>query len=367
MAEPNRKPGGNVAQVQEIDELTAIGPRRAGTDAERRAARWIQQRLESAGRPAATEPFRMHPGHAAAHVIHATLGIVASVLAVYVPAAGLALAFLATVSAIGDLTATFYLARLLLPTRASQNVVSDLDTGKPGVLALVAHYDAPRDGMLNDRRLRAWPRVFLGSLIVITLCSVLRVLGLNATGFTIVQFIPTVILIALIPAFADGVLAATDRGEHENGSGVLAALRIAQSPPELRYFDLMLVFTGASADSGHGMRAWLKRHGKTMAGANGAVVCLDDIARGAPAVATKTGPVLMAKLHPTLTEIAAESAGKTQARGMSDGYLARGAGLPTLVLTSEGAGDDSDALGRFVDYLGNVLEQIDAEIGPDLS
>lgn len=366
MAETNRTGGGNVAQVQEIDELTTIGPRRAGTDAERRAARWVQKRLQAAGRQAETKPFRMHPGHAAAHLIHASLGIVASVVAVYVPPAGLALAFIITVSAIGDLTGTFFLVRLLLPKRASQNVISDSDTGKPGVLVLVAHYDAPREGMLTSRRLRAWPRALLISLGVITLCSIGRTLGLQGTAFTIVQFIPTVVLIGLVPVFADGVISPTDRGENDNGSGVLAALRVAANPPELTHFDLMFVFTGASADSGHGMRAWLKEHRKTMAEANGAIVCLDNVALGTPAVATKAGPVLMARLHPTLTEIAAENGGRTQARGMSDGYLARGANLPTVVLTSEGDGDDPDALARFADYLTDLLEQIDAEIGPDL-
>lgn len=367
MTEPNRTGGGNVAQEQEIDELTALGPRRAGSEAERRAARYIQRRLEAAGRPVEVEPFRMRAGYAAANLLHAIAGVVASVLAVYVPTAGLALAFVTTISAFGDLTGAFYLTRRLLPVRASQNVVSDEDTGKPGLFVVVAHYDAPRDGMLASPRLRSWPRILLGALGVITLCCIGRALGLQGTAFTVIQFIPTVILIAFAPVFADGIIAATDRGEHDNGSGVAAALRLTADPPALQHFDLLLLFTGASADSGHGMSAWLKAHRKDLDPAHTAVVCVDDVARGAPAVATKVGPVFRARLHPTLTDIAAENVARTVVPGISDGYMARGAGLPSLLLTSEGPGDDPDALGRFVGVLRELLEQLDAEIGPELS
>src|SRR3954453_21895843 len=132
MGEANRRGGGNTGSMQRIDEVTSIGPRRAGSEAERRAARQIQKRLEEMGRDVQLEPTRVRPNFALTHLIHAVAGVVASVLSVYVPSAGLLLAVVATVSAFGDLTGGFHLVRSLLPVRASQNVVSDETGDKPG-------------------------------------------------------------------------------------------------------------------------------------------------------------------------------------------------------------------------------------------
>src|SRR3954471_6528176 len=143
MREPNRRGGGNTGSKQLLDEVASIGPRRAGSEAERRTARQIQKRLEEMGREVELEPTRIRPNFALTHLIHAVVGVVASVLSVYIAGAGLLLALAATVSAFGDLTGSFHLVRALTPARASQNVVSDEDGDKPGLIVLVAHYDAP--------------------------------------------------------------------------------------------------------------------------------------------------------------------------------------------------------------------------------
>jgi hypothetical protein len=109
----------------ELDVVASIGPRRAGSEAERRAARALEKRLRELGRDVVLEPTRVRPSFGLTHLIHAVAGIVASVLSVYVPSAGLILAFLATASTFGDLTGSFHLVRALTPARASQNVVSD--------------------------------------------------------------------------------------------------------------------------------------------------------------------------------------------------------------------------------------------------
>src|SRR3954453_21679371 len=137
MGEANRRSGGNVGSMQQVDEVTSIGPRRAGSEAERRTARQIQKRLEEMGREVELEPTRVRPNFALTHLIHAVAGIVASVLSVYAPAAGLLVAVVATASAVGDLTGSFHLVRALTPQRASQNVVSDEDGDQPGLVILV--------------------------------------------------------------------------------------------------------------------------------------------------------------------------------------------------------------------------------------
>jgi hypothetical protein len=303
--------------------------------------------------------------------VHAVAGIVASVLSVYVPTLGLILAAAATVSAIGDLTGSFHLVRSLMPQRASQNVVSDEDGGKPGVVILVAHYDAPLTGMLATRRLRWWPRALVISLGLITLCALGRLAGIEATPFTIIQFIPTVVLIALTPVFADTAISDTSKGEADNAAGVAAALQLAESySGKLTHFDLMLVFTGASAQFALGMREWLKRHRKELDTEATAVIALDDIGESETAMyAVKEGPVFASRMHPTLVDIAGElDADKYESREISDAYLARSSGLPTLRVGAPGGETaDPETLERVTDFAGALLQRIDDEIGPALA
>jgi Peptidase family M28 len=371
MGEANRTGGGNAGAVQDLDELTQIGPRRAGSEAERRAARHLEQRLQAIGREAHLEPTRVRPNFGLTHAIHAVAGVVASVLSVYLPLAGLALAAITTVSAFGDLTGTFHLLRAATPARASQNVVSDENNGKPGLIVLMAHYDAPLTGMLLDRRLRAWPRATLISLAVITVCAVGRLFGIDATWFTFIQFIPTVVLIAITPLFVDVAISDTSKGAPDNAAGVATVLRLGESHSgRLNHFDLMVLFTGASAHCGLGMRAWLKSHRKELDPEATAVISVDNLAAGTTAYAAKEGPVVASRMHPTLVELARESATPYTSTELSDAYLVRGAGLPALrVSTTETGGDtvDPDALARVHDFMAGLLERIDEEIGPHLS
>jgi hypothetical protein len=328
----------------------------------------LEHRLSELGRDVTLEPTRVRPNFGVTHLVHAVAGVVASVLSVYVPAAGLLLALVATASAFGDLTGSFHLVRRLTPLRASQNVVSDETGDKPGVIILAAHYDSPLEGMLQGGRLRAWPRALIIALGVITLCCLGRMIGINALGFTVIQFIPTVVLIAMTPLFADAALAEPGNSAADNAAGVAVALELADShSTRLKFFDLMLALTGASAQSGQGMREWLRRHRKDLDPEATAVICLDNIAGGEPAYATKEGAVFSSRMHPTLIEIAREVGAESfESHEMSDAYLTRSAGLPTLRISTTEPGDP-DALDAVREFTGRLLEQIDAEIGPELS
>jgi hypothetical protein len=367
MREPNRSGGGNAGTSEPIDAVTSIGSRRAGSESERRTARELQRRLEEAGREVELEPTRIHPNFALTHLVHAVAGVVASVLSVYIPSVGFVLALAATVSAFGDLTGSFHLVRSLTPARASQNVVSDEDGGKPGLIVLVAHYDAPLKAMLQGRRLLWWPRALFIALAVITFCTIGRLIGIDAVGFTVIQFIPTVVLIALCPLFADAALAETSDGRADNAAGVAAVLQLAESHSgNLNHFDLMVIFTGASAHFGLGMRDWLKSHRKQLDPEATAVISIDDIRGGEPAYAVKEGPIFASRMHPTLGEIASEAGGSSyESREISDAYLTRSAGLPTLRISTTEPGD-GEALPAVVEFTSNLLERIDAEIGPRL-
>jgi hypothetical protein len=368
MREPNRSDGGNVGSADALDAITSIDARRAGSEGERRTARELERRLRALGREVILEPIRIRPNFALTHLIHAVAGILASVLSFYVPTLGLLLALAATVSAFGDLTGSYHLVRALTPVRASQNVVSEETGDKPGLLVLVAHYDAPLEGILQGRRMGWWPRALFIALGVITLCALGRMLGIDATGFTVIQFIPTVVLIAMTPLFADAAIAETSKGNADNAAGVAVALQLAESHSgRLNHFDLMLLFTGASAHFALGMREWLKRHRKELDPEATAVISLDNLGSGEPAYAVKEGPMFSSRMHPTLVEIAAEGdASSYESREISDAYLSRSAGLPTLRISTTEPGDP-EALAAVREFTAELVERIDAEIGPRLT
>jgi Peptidase family M28 len=369
MREPNRSSGGNVGEDQLVDAVTSMGTRRAGSESERRAARELQRRLEEMGRDVELEPTRVHPNFALTHLIHAVAGVIASVLSVYIAGAGFLLALATTISAFGDLTGSFHLVRALTPARASQNVVSDEDGDKPGLIVLVAHYDAPLQGMLQGPRLVWWPRALFIALAVITLCTVGRLIGIDAVGFTVIQFIPTVVLIALCPLFADTALAETSDGRADNAAGVAAVVQLAEShSAKLNHFDLMVLFTGASAHFALGMREWLKQHRKQLDPEATAVISIDNLRDGEPAYAVKEGPIFASRMHPTLVEIAGEiGANSYESREISDAYLSRSAGFPTLRISTTERGDDDEDQPSVVEFTAKLIERIDAEIGPDLT
>jgi hypothetical protein len=73
-------------------------------------------------------------------------------------------------------------------------------------------------------------------------------------------------------------------------------------------------------------------------------------------------------MHPTLVEIAGELGGTSyESRDLSDSYLARAAGLPTLrISTTESGGVDAETFASVCRFTGTLLERIDDEVGPRL-
>jgi hypothetical protein len=117
------------------------------------------------------------------------------------------------------------------------------------------------------------------------------------------------------------------------------------------------------------MREWLKRHRREFNPGATAVISLDNLAAGEAAYAVKEGAVFASRMHPTLVEIASEIGGTSyDSDEISDAYLARSAGLPTLRLsTTESQPEpDADAFKRTCEFAGALLDRIDAEIGPRL-
>jgi hypothetical protein len=386
-----------VDSMGEVQALVGYHGRGPGTDAERRAARHLAARLEKLDRDAEIQPTRIAPNWALTHALHALLGVVGSVVSVYNPPAGAAIVLVAFLSTLGDLTGSFLLLRRLTGMRASQNVVSEEDEGKPGLLILVAHYDASRGGLAFNRRIierrAAFGKLirrpigefglFFWSLGIVLVCAIARVGGIDSTALTIVQFVPTVFLIASIALLADIALAPVVPGANDNASGVATVLRLAERyGGQLENFDLWVILTGAEEGFALGMRDWVKRNRKQLDAEATAVVCVDMAGHGTPKFARKEGLIFPSAYHPALTELAAAAGAKPYvSRLMTDSYPARAAGLPAIRISALNALDvaphyhqptdtpdriDPEALERTFEFCCDFIESIDAEIGPRL-
>jgi hypothetical protein len=389
--------------MREIRALVQFDGRWPGSDAERRAAVHLTERLRALGREAELEPTRVKPGYPLTHVIHALLGIAASVVSVSSPLIGVVLALFASVSTFGDLTGGFFLVRWLTPSRASQNVVSREGGDKPGLLVVSAHYDAARTGALFSRRsleraaalsklirrpLGAF-EPFFWSLIAILACALLRLISVDPLPVTVVQFVATVVLIASVPLLADIALSGVVPGANDNASGVATALRLAErfsAGSALRHFDLTVLLPGAEEGFLLGMRAWLRRHKKELDRSSTVFLNIDTVGHGTVRWQSKSGFVFPLAFHPALVGLCDELAEEHRARGVvrrsiTDAYAARSAGFPAITIGCLNAMDyvptyhqhsdtpenvDIDALDRAYHFCADLIELIDERIGPDL-
>ena len=395
----------DITRVREdVDALVDVGGRVAGSDAERRAARHAAGRLDAMGREADVEAISVFPSWHLAHVAHALLGILGSVVAVESPALGAAFAGLAVLSAALDATGVAHFARRLTGRRASQNVVSREDGDKPGTLVLLAHLDTARSGAAFNRRVEE-RRATLGrllrrplsplgplfwSLVVIFACAVLRIVGLEGTLLTAVQFVPTAVLIVHLPLLVDIALSEPVPGANDNASGVAAVLELADlHGGKLEHFDLWVVLTGAQESGALGMREFLRRHRGELDRGRTVFVNLDELGAGTVRFSRREGLLLTTRSHPQLVALCkelAEDDSEAGARPISirsptDAAAARAAGYPAITLTSRNALDyvpghhtDDDTPGRLEDgalerslrFAHELVERIDQALGPEL-
>ena len=411
MTDSNGRVGHNQAVVDvrtEIEQLVGFEARAAGTDAERRAAGHLQRRLEELGRHADVESTRIFPSYALTHLIHALLAIVGSVVSITQPVVGLALVVAATVLALLDLMGVAFLTRRLTGARASQNVVSAEDAGKPGTLVLTAHYDAARTGAVFNRRVverraalgKAIRRPigpfepFVWSLIALLACCVLRAIGLEGYVLTIIQFVPTVMLIVSVPLLAGIALAGVVPGATDNASGVATVLRLAERyGDDLEHFDVWVLLPGAEESFMLGMREWLRRHRRELDPTRTIFLNVDKVGTGTVRYTTKEGFVIAYAYHPTLVElceqIADEDAEERRyaarphvSRSATDATAARARRFPAISISCLNSLDyepnqhlptdtlenvDHDALERAFGFCSELIELIDERIGPDLA
>jgi hypothetical protein len=332
--------------------IDGVGPRPAGSDAERRAARHLAGRLEGLGREVVVEPFAVWPAWPLGYVINAIVAVLGSVLSVSSAKLGTGLVLLATVLTFIDLAGISPTTRRLLGRRASQNVVSWGEGERPGALLLVAHYDSGPT--------RTWPlRPLFWALVLLLACCVLRVGG---TALTALQFLPTVVLILYVPLLLDIALSPAAPGENDNASGVALVLRLAERLDFLEGFGVHVLFTGSQKAMAQGARAFLKSHRKQFAPDRTAVLNVDCVGSGEIRLTKKEGPLLTVRSHPQLVGLV--EAPTFVNREPSDGYAAASAQLPAVTLSCDGLRLEEDTLAEVEEFCVEFAEQLDEELSP---
>ena len=379
MSEPPR-----IDPLGELDALLELGRRAPGSDAERRTAVHLRDRLAALGRDAEVEGFDAFPHWPLAYAILAGATVGASVLAVYVPVAGAAVALVAALL-------TFLDAALLIPTlrrplgrRASQNVISKGGAESAGALVLVAHCDAGRGGIVQSPRLARRPigglqPLFWAELGVLA-CALLRLTGLEGTVLTIAQFVPTLALIVAVALLVDIALSPTRGGENDNASGCVVVLRLAQRfgrSEALQYFNLHVLFTGAQHAGTAGMRAFLKRH--ELPRDHTVFLNVDRVGSGEVRYTRREGALFTQRSHPQLTSLCEQivedelEAAPLTGRAASDASAAGAAGYAAVTVTCRDSGGYAsgrvaeESLDNAEAFCAELIERIDAELGPSLA
>jgi hypothetical protein len=163
--------------------------------------------------------------------LHATVGVVASLVAISEPLPGLIAAAVAAVSMALEGVGLPGLLRLALPRRATQNVLTVPDEG--GVTLLIAApYSAPRGGF--GRRLIEGRQLWVAAaLLLVAVCAGLRVLDLDGLWLGLLQFVPTIALLLALAAAGDAAVADYVPGG-EAPSAVAVALHdeLRRNPPD---------------------------------------------------------------------------------------------------------------------------------------
>jgi len=361
------------------DELTAIERRCAGTDAERRAAVALRDRVTAEGHPAELEAIRVHPRFGLAHTLHALLAVVGSIVSVSSPAPGAALVLAALLLTLLDALGYLHLLRRPLGTRASQNVVWREQTDKPGMLVIAAGYDSPRESgalALAARLLRDPYLVMALAMLVILVSCGLRLAGVEGTAVTAVQFVPTVLLILLVPALVDVELS-TAGSDAAGAAAAAAAVRVGDElAGRLDHFAVRVVLTGANQPSALGMRAWLRRHRGELQRERTAVIAIGPLGDGPVHWSRREGAIASQRSHTDLLRLSREVAEDSGDVQDTRGYVGREATnasramarrLPAITVATAGAtAGGTDAVERVTAFTRELAERLDAEVGPSL-
>jgi hypothetical protein len=339
-----------------VSGLAAFERRGAGTDAERRAATWLEGELDAGGREVTIEPFWCRPNWAFAHAWHVVLGLLGSLLAVGSPPLGGALILLSLLSVIADALVGSSLGRRLTPERASQNVIAaapQSDRERRLRLVVTANYGAVRTGVAYWRPLRAAAAWFRGltpgwlgwlviALVWLEAIAIARVTGSKGTAIGAAQLVPTVGLVLALALLLEIASSEFGPSAGDNASGVAVAIAVARAldaaPP--RHAAVEVVLAGAGDGSGIGLRRYLRARRGAVTNSNTVVLGIAACAAGSPRWWVSDGPLLPLPYFAKLRELCATlaraepglGAGPHRGRGSSPAFAARLERLPAIAI-----------------------------------
>ena len=357
--------------MRAADTATALASfegRGAGTDVERRAARWLAGQLEAAGRSVRIESFWCRPNWALAHSWHVLLALVGSLVSVSSPRIGGALVLAALISVIADERLGVSPGRRLTLEHASQNVVSEAPAPKAGVdrqgqeprvhLIITANYDAGRSGFVYREAVRrpfaratavlgrlgpvwlGWLGWLTVAMALVLVTAILRLGGDKGTAVGVLEFVGTVGLVLSLALLLEIASSTPTPAASDDGSGVAVALALAAAldaaPP--RRLTVEVVLQGAGDTFGIGLRRHLRARRQVLNRTNTVVLGIAASGAGRPRWWISDGQLIALRYFKGLAQLSAQVASEDptlkakphRGRGAAPAFRARTARLPAI-------------------------------------
>ncbi len=383
--------------------LAGFERRGPGTDAERRAARWLGRELYAAGYKVKTETFWCRPNWALAHAWHVALALAGSLVSVSEPTLGAVLLGAALLSLLVDGLFGVSPGRRLTPERASQNVVATAtrEPDKPAHLIVTANYDAGRTGLVYRDALRrpaAWLRrtagpLALGWLAWLSLAmvwslatAVVRALERHPPhALGVIQLPPTVALVLALAFLLEAAAAGYGPAANDNATGIAVAIALANAfkagPPG--NLTVELVLQGAGEGEEIGLRRHLRTHKTDLKNASAIVLGIAPCGEGHITHWLSDGRLIPLRYARQLRELSSGIEAGTQpghrGRGATPALPARARGLAAISIgcldtrglpprshQTRDVGDriDETVLGRALEFALVLVDEINASLAP---
>jgi hypothetical protein len=343
--------------------LTGFERRGPGTDAERRAARWLARGLRTEGHRVAIEPFWCRPNWALAHAWHVALALAGGLLSVSHATVGALLLATALISIAADVLIGVSPGRRLTPERASQNVVATTATpapatenanAKPVRLIVTSNYDAGRTALVYRdafrrpaaRLRRAAGPFALGWLAALSLAitwllaiAVIRIVVLHpGSALGAIQLAPSVALVLALALLLEAAGAGYGAAAGDNATGASAAIALvgalSAAPPRNLAPELLL--QGAGEGQEIGMRRYLRAHKRDVRPDTAIVLGIAASGAGQPHYWRSDGQLIPIRYTRRLRDLAEEVRGDQaqpyRGRGGTPALPAQTRGLPAIAI-----------------------------------
>ena len=298
-----------------LEGLTAFPHRSPTTQAEKKAAEYLQERLKELGLPAAGEPFTAATTFSWIYFILYFGFVVAIGVHYFFPLAGLLIAIIFTVLFVGEQLTYFSPLSRLVPRGKSQNVLARLEPeSAERRLILVAHYDTSKTALAFAPGAAKYLRpIFLASLVMI-------VTTLFGLGFHFVSahvrgsaLDYMLVLPALYFLYAAALMLEREvrgqpvQGAADNASGVAVAVELfrrIQAAGGLPGWSVWLLLTGAEEVGMAGMSAFLNVHGPELDKTRTIFLNFDNLGTGNLTYITGEGMLKQLPADPELLRLA---------------------------------------------------------------